>query len=367
MPYIFNPYEIAFCGFSRSGKTTLIEKLIRQLSAVYTIGYVKHDVHGFEMDKEGKDTFRVRQSGARMVSIRDDRRGAVIHEGRHDGFGCRNLLLENDLVFAEGYKNSEIPKIIFIDQDEKILGEIKNGRFHRVIAFTGIKRAYAGLPLEIPYFQRDDVTGIKDLVVAYFSRQAQGIPLNGLVLAGGQSRRMKKDKSLLEYHGKKQTEFCYGLLKPFCAQVFLSNRQDQSDLEGHRGLPQLHDMFTGIGPLGGILTALKTYPDAAWLVLACDLPFVGKGVLERLVQRRNPFKTATAYESAKDNGQPEPLCAIYEPKSIFCLMQFFASGRICPRTILRHSDITLLPPFGGNTLENVNDPAEYAQAIRNLK
>ena len=50
---LFNPMELAFCGFSGSGKTTLLTKLIQSFAHDYQVGYVKHDAHNFDMDKEG--------------------------------------------------------------------------------------------------------------------------------------------------------------------------------------------------------------------------------------------------------------------------------------------------------------------------
>ncbi|MDA9793096.1 molybdopterin-guanine dinucleotide biosynthesis protein MobB, partial [Bacteriovoracaceae bacterium] len=70
--YTYHPFEIAFCGLSNSGKTTLVSKLIKELSTDYNVGYLKHDAHGFEMDKTGKDTWHATNSGASVVVINDE-------------------------------------------------------------------------------------------------------------------------------------------------------------------------------------------------------------------------------------------------------------------------------------------------------
>ena len=134
-------------------------------------------------------------------------------------------------------------------------------------------------------------------------------PLYGLILTGGKSTRMGKDKALLNYHGKTQTEFCYELLEGFCDKVFISNRKDQSVVQGHKGLPQIHDHenYSGIGPLAGILSSMQKYPKAAWLVLACDLPYVCAKTIKHLIEHRNSKRLATAYQSSHDQ-LPEPLC-----------------------------------------------------------
>ena len=194
-------------------------------------------------------------------------------------------------------------------------------------------------------------------------KESKKIPLYGLVLAGGESTRMKKDKSLLEYYDKKQVIHCFDLLSQFCDQVFVSNREEQSRLAAHKKLPQIHDIFVAIGPLGGILSAMTRNPDVAWLVLACDLPFVKELTIARLIKKRNPAKAATAYRSTHEPDLPEPLCAIYEPKILIQLLQFLAQGIQCPRAMLRRSDTQLITQCQPISLDNINSPQEYHKAI----
>ena len=187
--------------------------------------------------------------------------------------------------------------------------------------------------------------------------------LYGLVLAGGHSKRMKTDKAAIRYHGKTQAEAAFERLSRFCGKVFLSDRRDQADLPGHTGLPQIHDTFHEIGPMGGILSALAAHPNVPWLVVACDLPYLDDATLENLIRRRNPKKLATAYSSAHD-GKPEPLCAIYEPHSRGPLETFVARGIHCPRKALMQSDVELLEPVNPTALDNMNTPEEYEVAMK---
>jgi len=173
------------------------------------------------------------------------------------------------------------------------------------------------------------------------------------------------DKSLLEYHGRPQVEYCFDLLLLLCDRVFLSTRKDQADQEEYKEIPQIHDLVRDMGPLGGILSALAQYPHTVWLVLACDLPFVNEHVLKNLIANRDPLKMATAYKSVP-GGFPEPLCAIYEPHSLSRLLEFLTAGEICPRKILINSNARLIDLQEGNCLANVNTPEEYAQVARAL-
>ncbi len=115
----------------------------------------------------------------------------------------------------------------------------------------------------------------------------------------------------------------------------------------------------------GIRSALAEYPGNAWLVLACDLPFLSDGALEHLIAARDPGRLATAYSSAHD-GLPEPLCAIWEPAAAPALAVFQDGGRHCPRKFLATHDARLIEPFDAAALDNVNTPEEYAEAVRTL-
>lgn len=191
--------------------------------------------------------------------------------------------------------------------------------------------------------------------------------LYGLVLTGGKSSRMGEDKSLIKYHGKTQTEYCFELLQNFCGKVFISNRKEQSRLSGHKALPQIHDSkkYSNIGPLAGILSAMEKYPEGSWLILACDLPYVTDKTIEHLIQNRNPKKLATAYKSTY-NQLPEPLCAIYEPKFYPTILKFLKQGIDCPRKIMINSGVKLLEQIDPTALNNINSREELNAALGSL-
>jgi molybdopterin-guanine dinucleotide biosynthesis protein A len=191
--------------------------------------------------------------------------------------------------------------------------------------------------------------------------------LNGLILAGGKSSRMGKDKSVIDYHGKPQIDVAFDLLSPFCKKVFLSTRRSQSGSQLYKKFPQVHDAspFEGKGPLAGILSAMKKHPTAAWMVLACDLPFVTRETIEHLIKHRDPARIATAYKSSHD-GLPEPLCAIWEPGHYAAIFQLFKEGVNCPRKILVRSHAQILEPLDPKALDNINDPTEYQEALKLL-
>jgi molybdopterin-guanine dinucleotide biosynthesis protein A len=191
-------------------------------------------------------------------------------------------------------------------------------------------------------------------------------PLNGLILAGGRSTRMGQDKAALRYGERAQLERTFDLLSPLVSRCFVSVRADQQRDSLRSRFPQIVDAAAGVeGPAAGICSALRTQPDAAWLVLACDLPLLDSATLQNLIARRDPARVATAYRSSHD-GLPEPLCAIYEPAAGAALGAYLASGRNCPRKFLVQSDTLLLEQPRAQALDNVNTPDELDAARTRL-
>ncbi len=185
-------------------------------------------------------------------------------------------------------------------------------------------------------------------------------PLRGLVLAGGASRRMGTDKAALEYHGRTQLEWACDQLARQCDEVFVSMRRGQADDAARRGRRAIFDIHDGIGPIAGIAAAQHALPDSAWLVVACDLPFLTDASLERLVEQRDG-RAVVAYRSTHD-GLPEPLCAIYEPATRDGILAAIAGGRYCPRKFVLGTGVELLEQGSELALENVNTPDELARA-----
>jgi molybdopterin-guanine dinucleotide biosynthesis protein A len=189
--------------------------------------------------------------------------------------------------------------------------------------------------------------------------------LYGLVLTGGRSRRMQRDKAGLEYAGKSQLARAMELLSPLVARCFVSVRHDQIHDPQRAAYDTITDIKPNLGPIGGIHAALRSYPDHAWLILACDLPFLDRATLQHLIAHRASTRIATAYRSSFD-AQPEPLCAIFEPRSLQIIEQSLAQDQQCPRGLLSRSDVKLLDLPNPQALDNINTGEEYAAAIAAL-
>ncbi|MFL2832928.1 MAG: NTP transferase domain-containing protein [Coraliomargaritaceae bacterium] len=186
----------------------------------------------------------------------------------------------------------------------------------------------------------------------------------GLVLAGGKSRRMGRDKALLCYSGEStQLERTVDLLSKICQMVFVSQRKDQSFPIPSKAEVVFDSIASVKGPLCGILSAMQAFPQAHWLVLACDLPFVTVSTLEKIITSfRASDPRLTAYRSSSD-GLPEPLCAIYPIGSNKVLLDTSRkTGNFCPRKLLIINEATLIDQEDPSSLDNINTSAEFEAA-----
>lgn len=162
--YLYNESEIAICGFSGSGKTTLIQSLIKELSANFFIGYAKHDAHYFEMDHPGKDTYVARESGAKNVFISNKDQYAFIGQGHLENHVKRILFQQCNFVLVEGHKKTDIPKIIMIDNEMKIIELIKQNELTSILALCGESSSHK-LPDDLPFFHRNDIPSIGKFIL----------------------------------------------------------------------------------------------------------------------------------------------------------------------------------------------------------
>ncbi len=189
--------------------------------------------------------------------------------------------------------------------------------------------------------------------------------LYGLILSGGQSTRMGTDKGLLNYHGIPQREYLCGLLENLGMSCFLSVRDEQKGTIPNT-FKTIVDKNRYRGPFNGILSAHELFPEAAWLVLACDLPLLDKAALKNLVLKRSPTKVATAY-ATHTSRLPEPLVAIWEPHGLERAKEYLKTAESsCPRKFLIKSNTELIYPENDHVLYNANSLSEYQFAKSKL-
>lgn len=162
---------LCFVGRSNSGKTTLIERVIPELVRVgYKLATVKHTGHGFDLDTEGKDSWRHKKAGASAVVVLSNGSLAMFAdvptETNLEAIRSRYLDADLDLIIAEGWKNEAYPKIIIV-RDQ--VGEIP-------VSSDGVLAVVSNKPLSlpVPVIDPDDITGVVTLIRKHFSPHRRG-------------------------------------------------------------------------------------------------------------------------------------------------------------------------------------------------
>jgi molybdopterin-guanine dinucleotide biosynthesis protein A len=176
---------------------------------------------------------------------------------------------------------------------------------------------------------------------------------------------MGSDKGVIKWHGAEQRYYMANMLRKVCDRVFISCRADQQN-EIDSAYNLLPDTVDGSGPLIAILSAFNAYPEAAWLIVACDLPLLDSDTINYLIANRDSEKIATTYRSPFDS-LPEPLITIWEPQSREVILSYYNDGYTCPRKILIRNEerVTILTPGNPHALMNANTP-EDAEKVRKI-
>ena len=273
----------------------------------------------------------------------------------------QTVLQEFDGALVNGNHHAASNQIIFVNLEKEKSLVKRSAELTNVLAVF-LPNGMTEVPAFVqPFLQPETkIFMMKEEVLEFVSTFFEVAPLKALVLLGGRSSRMGEEKGLIQYHEKTQAEHLVSLLEELGLEVFLSVREEQKENYSFLNRPFITDQLRGAGPLGGIASAMRTFPKTAFLVVACDLPNLQKEQLEFLLKNRNAKAFATCYESPLDGG-PEPLCSIYEPKSFSALMKVWVNGKSCPRKMLFNRSVEILPIQDSKFLVNANTPEERIQ------
>lgn len=353
---VFHRNEWAFIGAPCGEIRKLVAGLNAALAAQWKCAFVDAD----HVEAEHSDNPAQPPLAMEYTNKITHHRYDVLHP--QDTFSWRSQFTEMDLVFVNGNHFKANRQVVIVHPKKLESLERKLDRLSQVeliLLADGVAELPAFLKkhlaeAELPVLKMDEAEAIN----AFFSkRMRERLPkVKGMVLAGGRSRRMKQDKSLIEYYGMPQRDYTFEQLHKCLGEVFMSCRPEQGAtmmLE----YPLVVDTFLNLGPLGAILSAFRQDPNSAWLVVACDLPLLDAKTIDYLLKHRNPAAIATAFQSP-ENEFPEPLIAIWEPKSYSILLRFLAQGFSCPRKVLINSPVELLKAPDPLVLLNANTPEE---------
>jgi molybdopterin-guanine dinucleotide biosynthesis protein B len=159
---------LSFVGRSNSGKTTLIERVIPELVRNgYKVATVKHAGHGFDLDTEGKDSWRHKLAGASAVIVMSKSSLAmfadVSDQMKVEDVRERYLDSTYDLIIAEGWRSEDYPKIVVV-RDQ--IGEVP-------VSTDGLLAVVSNKPVEtqVPLLDPDDIPAVAALIMRHFPRR----------------------------------------------------------------------------------------------------------------------------------------------------------------------------------------------------
>ena len=343
--------ELAILGAPCGEIKKLVAEITQSLANAWEIAYVDADHNAPKSE----------QWNALHHGAIEQLTNKISHYEILQASGKPHFFNDADLVLVNGNHFKAASQIAWVHPDKSLakkLTKLSNVELiileDKVAEIPSFLADYLGAKV-IPILKRSETEAIINFIK---SKLEVNIPvLNGLVLIGGQSTRMNKDKSQLIYHdGIPQYEYMAGILDGLCENVYISVRDEEQAKKHER--PTITDKFVGLGPYGGILSALQYNPNAAWMVVAVDLPYLDETTLGQLKAKRNIHKMATCFIDPK-NEFPEPLITIWEPRAYPVLLNFLAKGYSCPRKALINSAVEIIYDRDVKSMTNVNTPEEY--------
>lgn len=355
----YAPNEISILGVKCSVISDLVRKIVKNNQKIPKTAYLDAS-HSKEIQAPFLDTYTFHHSGNLDINTRNEL----------NKLNARIQFSNYDLLLINGNHYQGQKQILVLDNEKeasvlKRLDHLTDVQFvikadKDAIYFDFLENQIPNIK-ELPCYDLDDI----DLISKHINKiiEENVAPINSLILVGGKSTRMGSDKSSLSYHGKSQKDFLVDLLsEKFTNQsgVYLSTRQEQ-DVDGNT----IADTFKDLGPFGGICSAFQKDPNSAWFVIATDLPFIDKSVIDLLLKNRNSSKIATTLKG-KGKQFPEPLITIWEPKAYPIMLSYLAQGYSCPRKVLINSDVEIVE-VDDAIIRNINTPEEYELAKKELK
>ena len=187
--------------------------------------------------------------------------------------------------------------------------------------------------------------------------------ITGIVLAGGRSRRMGTDKSMMMLNGKSMIEYSIDALKPLCNKVVISSNNFIYDFTGCEVWP---DELPDQAPMVGIYSCLKRSKTDINIILSCDMPLMSASVLEFLLSNSSNHEITVPIHK---DGFIEPLCGIYKQSSMKVLKDFIDDDNFrlneCIRAASHHliSIGSEFPFLSENMFLNINTPDDFNDLI----
>ncbi len=181
------------------------------------------------------------------------------------------------------------------------------------------------------------------------------LELTGIILSGGKSRRMGKEKGTSLLFGKPLIEYAVDVITQICDEIIIGTNTNDYNYLGYQ---VVRDEIKNIGPIGGIYSCLKSSQTTDNIILSCDMPLVSVDLTKYILSEREDFEVVVP----EFKGFPEPLCAFYNKNIIDRLLKNIHSGKFKIQEVIKQFHITRLPidstlPFYNEHLfTNINSP-----------
>lgn len=189
--------------------------------------------------------------------------------------------------------------------------------------------------------------------------------ITGIMLAGGRSCRMGRDKGLCQLGGKPMVSYGLELLRQVCGHVLVSANDPEYERFGY---PVVRDDVKGIGPIGGLSSSLAVSKTDHNIVISCDMPMLRMELLELLI-RESPGYDAVV---PLFQGYPEPLAAYYRRSARMVFRRSLESGSFKLQDALSRMrtnlvDMSRYPMMSGDMFLNLNTPGDLGSLEQAMK
>lgn len=183
--------------------------------------------------------------------------------------------------------------------------------------------------------------------------------VTGIVLAGGKSSRMGRDKGLMIFNGKPLVQYSLDLLSHFCENMLISSNNPEYK---SFGFEVIADEVGGAGPIAGIVTCLRHSKTSLNLVLSCDMPLLDPVVFETLLKYTEGNTFVVPVDSG---GRAEPLCAFYNKSCLEIAEKLVQQGTFRMTALFDQAPVRFISPddypvsYNENWFANLNTLDEF--------
>ncbi len=179
--------------------------------------------------------------------------------------------------------------------------------------------------------------------------------VSGIILSGGKSTRMGRDKGLIKLNGKPMIQHVIDHIEPICDQLLISaNDKSYKDF----GFPVYHDEIDEIGPAGGILSCFKHSKHEKNIIISCDLPFASTQFIRKLLDLSGDYEITLPMSGT----HYQPLCAVYSRQVYPVFEKTVNKGIFSLKSIIKSFRIQVIKPEDiqgydlSRELRNINSP-----------